>query len=231
MESLPTRRRGIRAATVSIDDFYLTYEEQSKVAAANPSNRLLQLRGNAGSHDLALGERTLQQLKALTAGAKAPLPRYDKSAYSGRGDRADAATWPSVDGPLDVVLLEGWMLGFAATSDAAAAAVDPDLVPVNQLLRAYPAQWDKHVDAWLVIKVSDPQWVYQWRLQAEQRMREAGKAGMSDQQIADFVDRFMPAYKLYLPGLYKEGPTTAAKETTLTIQVDATRTPVRLEKA
>lgn len=43
--------------------------------------------------------------------------RYDKSAYSGRGDRADPSTWPVVSGPLDVVLFEGWMNGFQVLPD------------------------------------------------------------------------------------------------------------------
>jgi D-glycerate 3-kinase len=34
-------------------------------------------------------------------------PAYDKSKLSGRGDRADPVTWPSLEGPLDLVLLEG----------------------------------------------------------------------------------------------------------------------------
>lgn len=48
------------------------------------------------------------------------------------------------------------------------------------------------------------QWVFKWRLQAEERMRASGKPGMTDAQIADFVARFMPAYKAYLPGLYSK---------------------------
>ncbi len=40
-------------------------QDQSALAAANPSNPLLQYRGNAGTHDLELGSRTLQALKAL----------------------------------------------------------------------------------------------------------------------------------------------------------------------
>jgi D-glycerate 3-kinase len=57
-------------------------------------------------------------------------------------------------------------------------------------------------------------------------MRAAGKAGMSDEQIADFVSRYIPAYEAYLPGLYARGPTTAAAGRTLTIEVDAARAPV-----
>lgn len=66
------------------------------------------------------------------------LPRsYDKSAYSGKGDRADPATWPRAAGPLDVVLFEGWMLGFAPVGDAEAAGVDANLAPVNAFLRRH----------------------------------------------------------------------------------------------
>jgi hypothetical protein len=35
-------------------------------------------------------------------------------------------------------------------------------------------------------------------------MRASGKTGMTDEQIADFVNRFMPAYRAYLPRLYQK---------------------------
>jgi D-glycerate 3-kinase len=70
---------GVSAASVSIDDFYLTNAQQTALAAANPDNRLLALRGNAGSHDLQLGRDTLQQLKACTAaGSTVPVPRWER---------------------------------------------------------------------------------------------------------------------------------------------------------
>lgn len=218
---------GRTAVSVSIDDFYLTHADQNALAAAHPGNRLLQLRGNAGTHDLALGTTTLQRLRALAhEGQSMSVPRYNKSAYSGRGDRADASTWPLVSGPVEVVFFEGWMSGFAPVGDAAAAAVDPALVQVNQFLRAYKAAWDDLVDSWLVVRIGDPQWVYQWRLQAEERMKASGKAGMTAEQIADFVSRFMPAYQAYLPGLYARAPTTAQPGKTLIIEVDQNRSPV-----
>lgn len=43
-----------------------------------------------------------------------------------------------------------------------------------------------------------------WRLQAEGRMRDSGKEGLTDDQVANFVRRFMPAYTAYLPGLYSK---------------------------
>jgi D-glycerate 3-kinase len=71
------------------------------------------------------------------------------------------------------------------------------------------------------------QWVFGWRLQAEQRMRAAGKPGMTDEQIADFVSRYIPAYTAFLPGLYAAGPTTAKAGRTLVIEVDDCRCPVQ----
>lgn len=57
-------------------------------------------------------------------------------------------------------------------------------------------------------------------------MRSLGKPGMTDEQIADFVSRYIPAYTAYLPGLYADGPTTAQAGHSLVIQVDANRSPV-----
>jgi D-glycerate 3-kinase len=222
----------VPTASVSIDDFYLTHADQSALAAAHPDNRLLQLRGNAGTHDLALGRDTLSQLKGLSAaGATAAVPRYDKSAFGGRGDRAPKDSWPVVQGPLQLVLFEGWMLGFKPVGAASAAAVEAALAEVDARLGAYQEAWDSAVDAWLVVRISDPQWVFGWRLQAEQRMRAEGKTGMTDAQIADFVSRYIPAYEAYLPGLYAAGPTTATAGHMLTIEVDKHRAPVAQQPA
>jgi pantothenate kinase-related protein Tda10 len=63
--------------------------------------------------------------------------------------------------------------------------VEPALVAVNQQLRQYKAAWDVVVDSWLVIRMADPQWVFSWRKQAEDKMKEGGKPGMSDEQVGE----------------------------------------------
>ena len=187
-------------------------------------------------------------------GATAAVPLYDKSLRGGRGDRAPESAWPVVSGPLQVVCLEGWCLGFRPlASDAAAAAVHPGLGAVNAALRTYEAAMESRVDAWVVVRVAEPNWVFDWRLQAEVEMRKSGKPGLSDAQVADFVSRFMPAYKAYLPvraarvacralarallvrcslltprlapvqSFYKEGPTGRASAPRLALDIDATR--------
>ncbi|XP_009128426.1 D-glycerate 3-kinase, chloroplastic isoform X1 [Brassica rapa] len=217
----------MKSATISIDDFYLTAQGQAKLREENSGNALLEYRGNAGSHDLPFSVETIEALTQLTKdGMKMKVPRYDKSAYSGRGDRADATTWPEVEGPLKVILFEGWMLGFKPLPAEAVKAVDPQLETVNKNLEAYYEAWDKYINAWVVIKIKDPSYVYRWRLQAEIAMRQAGKPGMSDDEVNDFVSRYLPAYKAYLPTLYAEGPSGSDLERVLAIDIDEERNPI-----
>lgn len=107
------------------------------VTARHAGNKLLTHRGNALTHDLDLGRATLSALRHATAAhARVELPRYDKSAFSGRGDRFPRAQWRVIEGAVDVVLFEGWMLGFRAVADEdRVVAVDKDLVPINRALQ------------------------------------------------------------------------------------------------
>lgn len=196
----------VKAATLSMDDCYLTNEEQTALGAANPDNVLLRYRGNAGTHDLAFGTRALDNLININTSGQSTVsvPRYDKLAMGGRGDRKPESEWDVVSAPLDVILLEGWMLGFEPIDDESAGRIDPNLVQVNNYLRNYKAAlWGTdRVDWWIIFKVKEPKWVYKWRLEAE---RKAG-GGLSDTEVQDFVDRFMPAYDAYLPALYENPP-------------------------
>lgn len=109
------------------------------VAKAYPGNKLLSHRGNALTHDLDLGRATLSALcQATSPTSRAEIPRYDKSAFSGKGDRFPREEWRVVTGRVDVVLFEGWMLGFQPEEDdARVAALDKDLIPINEALKRY----------------------------------------------------------------------------------------------
>jgi D-glycerate 3-kinase len=68
---------------------------------------------------------------------------------------------------LELVFFEGWMSGFRPVGEAAAAAVEASLVEVDRQLGAYQAAWDSLVDAWLVIRIGDPQ--VSWHSMSQER--------------------------------------------------------------
>ncbi|CAM6095088.1 unnamed protein product [Calypogeia fissa] len=218
---------GRTAVAMSVDDFYLTGADQDKLAADNQDNGLLKFRGNAGSHDLELGTETIESLLKLTSkGSKAKVPRYDKAARNGLGDRADHSDWSDVEGPVQVILFEGWMLGYEPQDNDAVTAIDPQLALVNKNLEGYHDAWHRFINSWMIIEVGDPNWVFEWRLEAELKMRQKGRGGMTDQQIADFVSRYIPAYNAYLPSLYSVGPRNSTADNTLKFSINKERNPV-----
>ena len=54
---------GKQCAALSYDDFYLTHAEQNEVAKTHENNRLLELRGNGGTHDLQLFDDVLTRVE------------------------------------------------------------------------------------------------------------------------------------------------------------------------
>ena len=200
-------------------------------------NPILQVRGNAGTHDITLGKATLEKCIHLKEGESMKTPSYDKSQYDGKGDRASESTWPIVQGALDVILFEGWMLGFKpllvdddvnTTTGINDLELDDNMKEINEYLKQYET-WDSLMDQWLIIQVDDISNVYQWRLQAEIAMRERGNPAMTDDQVKDFVERYMPAYHTYLPGLYMNERKFDGKPL-LKIHVDESRSPKRIKE-
>lgn len=189
---------GMNATTISIDDFYLPYEEQEALAKRYPENPYLQVRGYPGTHDMQLGLETLTKLKYINEGEKILIPRYDKSAHEGKGDRKPQSEWCQVDSNLGIVLFEGWMLGFRPM--AASQANDEHLRQVNSFLPEYET-WYRQLDSFIHLDPNDVNCVLKWRVEAEENMKKLGKAGMSQDEVARYIARFLPAYQTYLPGL------------------------------
>jgi D-glycerate 3-kinase len=112
---------------------------------------------------------------------------------AGRGDRVDKADWTAISpSKHDIVLFEGWMLGFTPTSQQLPPSSnrlepeDPMLV-IDRNLEAY-RNVHEIFDSWIVMAVEDIDVVYRWRLQAEQQMRAQGKASLTDQQVSRWND-------------------------------------------
>lgn len=202
-------REGLRTQVVSIDDFYLTHADQLALAGAHPDNALVQVRGEPGTHDLALMKGFFD---ALLEGKPCRVPSYDKSAYGGMGDRTPESTWTPLNGPgqtpVKVVIFEGWCVGFRSLPPAKVEEKWKaesrtlhkhkleHLLFVNEALRGYDAVTDLF-DAFIHIDAEDTEYVYAWRLEQERQLRQEKGAGMTDEQVVRFVDAYYPAYELF----------------------------------
>ncbi|KAJ1731907.1 hypothetical protein LPJ61_002301 [Coemansia biformis] len=236
-EHLGARR--VTTVGFSLDDLYLPAAEQDRLAQAG--NPLLRFRGQPGTHDVELGRRTLA---ALVRNQEATaLPAYDKSLCSGRGDRIASHQWARP--PVDVVLLEGWCLGFRSLDAAEFARfidgvrnsdsplfkhsrrhTDASLAEVNANLRAYERALYPLIDAWVWLRVTDLDVVFRWRKDQEDALAAQGRPTLFDSQLEDFVARFMPGYEMALPKLDAHGFVSSAQlpaSSTLRLHLDPER--------
>lgn len=102
----------LQVAVLSIDDIYLPHSGLVSVAENHADNKLLAGRGPPGTHDIQLGTSLLKQLKSINDTEKViQLPFFEKSLFNGEGDRVEG-DGRSVHPPLDVLLFEGWCVGF-----------------------------------------------------------------------------------------------------------------------
>ncbi|KAJ2838484.1 hypothetical protein J3B01_001369 [Coemansia erecta] len=211
--------RAHKVSTVgfSLDDIYLTNAEQRNLAQTHTLNPLLQYRGQPGTHDVELGRSTLTSLIRNTG--PTAIPAYDKSRYGGYGDRVPREQWTQAQPPVDVVLFEGWCLGFQSLDSAEFARYiervhgdsvmykysrkfsDDNLAQVNANLGSYERGLYPLIDAWVWAWAEDLDVVYRWRKEQEDELAAQGHDSLSDQQLEDFVTRFMPGYEMAMPKL------------------------------
>jgi D-glycerate 3-kinase len=113
LESLP---HSLSVAVISIDDLYLPHSKLIALAEAHPKNVFLSGRGLPGTHDLDLGNTILHELRHINEPTTDNVPRevsipiFDKSLHSGAGDRVKGGVVKRA--PVDVVIMEGWCMGF-----------------------------------------------------------------------------------------------------------------------
>ncbi|KAL4804003.1 P-loop containing nucleoside triphosphate hydrolase protein [Aspergillus unguis] len=224
--------------TLSLDDLYLTHEDQVSLAKRNPSNPLLQHRGQPATHDLPLAQSVFASLRA---GTPTSLPQYDKSAFSGQGDRVPSEKWETInkpgEEPVKVLIFEGWSVGFRAWDEDVLRqkweeAVKlkeqdkgykgrlghvkfEDVKAVNEALREYDVLTDQ-LDALIHIDAQDNYFVYDWRQEQERTLRATKGIGMTEEQVNHFVDGYYPSYELYSEtlrqGAFKPVPHSATAD-------------------
>jgi len=179
---------GFQVCQLSLDDLYKTYADRRQLEQIDPR---LRWRGPPGTHDVELGLEVLQQLKQ-----KCPVqvPRFDKSAWGGMGDRTAYETVTCAD----IVLFEGWFVGVRPIDPTAFDQAPPPINTerdrtfahdMNARLADYLPLWNL-IDRLIVLLPTDYRLSQQWRRQAEQRMMATGQTGMAATEVDEFVEYF-----------------------------------------
>lgn len=186
-------------ATLSIDDFYLTKSERQQLSET--VHPLLVTRGVPGTHDIPMLTDCLATLRDLQPGESCRLPRFDKAA----DDRADGASWPTVPGPVDLVILEGWCVGSVAEPDASLEVAVNELEAdgdadgrwrryINERLRTDYAAVFAELDALVFLQAPDFESILRWRVEQEQKLAASADATaggvMNLRQVAEFIQYF-----------------------------------------
>ncbi|AHK15617.1 MULTISPECIES: hypothetical protein [Thalassolituus] len=188
-------------AIVSIDDLYLTHAEREELAAT--VHPLLITRGVPGTHDYELGQTLFGKLRRLSAGHKVAIPAFDKVS----DDRLPEDQWHQIEGPIDMILFEGWCVGCQAVPEQALEQPINDLEEkedigghwrrwVNEQLKYHYHDWFNAIDTLVMLKVPDMQAVSRWRTQQEEeniRNRRGDGADRSLDEIA--LARFIQHYQ------------------------------------
>ncbi|HLO88579.1 MAG TPA: glycerate kinase [Nostocaceae cyanobacterium] len=214
--SLILQQLGYRTLSLSLDDLYKTYADRLALMQQDP--RLI-WRGPPGTHDIDLGLNVLDQVRQGKSPVK--IPRFDKSAYNGAGDR----TTPETVSNVDIVLFEGWFVGVQPIAPEAFSTAPPPIInpadqtfarDMNHRLKDYLPLWQR-LDSLMVLYPNDYRSSLQWRKQAEKQMIAAGKTGMSDSQIEEFVNYFWCALH---PELFITPLTKSPKLVDLVIEIN-----------
>ncbi|CAB4256455.1 similar to Saccharomyces cerevisiae YGR205W TDA10 ATP-binding protein of unknown function [Maudiozyma barnettii] len=221
---LRDRYIGKNVAYSSIDDFYLTHEDQQALALQYKENKLLQGRGLPGTHDLTLLNDCLGEVLGPRKEGTMNLPQYDKSLFSGEGGRSGKSS-VSVKLPVDIFILEGWFLGFEPHLQTVEKdLIDGDMADVNAKLFMYSdLLWNNPEvhSLGVILATDDIQNVYEWRTQQEHETIHLKGNGMSDNDVRRFVDRYMPCYELYYEDFVRGE--NLGSVATLTIGIDKKR--------
>ena len=215
------RHLGYNALCLSLDDLYKTYSERQILSKQDP--RLI-WRGPPGTQDIELGLTVLDRLRHPSQQAAIEVPRFDKSAWGGAGDRSRSQV---VEG-VDIVLFEGWFVGVRPIEPSAFDTAPPPILTegdrqfardMNARLQDYLPLWER-LDRLILLYPVDYRISVQWRCQAERQMMAAGKSGMTDAEIEQFVNYF---WKALHPELFIKPLTGKPEWVDMVIEIDRDR--------
>jgi D-glycerate 3-kinase len=190
---------GYRTVNLSIDDFY--YSKAKRQELADEIHPLLRSRGVPGTHDVDLALNLIEQLYAAGSNQQITLPRFDKSL----DDCRPVAACEQIQGPIDIIILEGWFVGAKAQAgDELTQAIneleineDSDgrwRAYVNQQLAgSYQSLFEK-IHILLMLQAPGFEQILEWRSLQEEKLRTLAvtdASGLMDRKaIKHFIQHF-----------------------------------------
>ncbi|MBU3002876.1 kinase [Paraglaciecola arctica] len=188
---------GLTVEVMSLDDFYFSRIERQIIA--DDVHPLFKTRGVPGTHNMSLAKSVLQDLKQQRP---TTIPRFNKAT----DDPHPMSAWTKVNGAVDIVIFEGWCWG-----------VEPQTYeqlkqPVNTFEETEDpnSDWRNHanlqlslsylplyslMDKWVMLKAPSFADVYAWRLEQEQKLKDATNnkqtSGIMDEkQVQRFIQHY-----------------------------------------
>ncbi len=190
---------GYKVVTFSTDDFYKTHEELRKLKQRNPVYRS---RGPPGTHDIKKLKEVVGALKNRKA---TKIPKYDKSAFSGEGDRAPEEKWEVVPEGTDIFIVEGAQAGlrpilnredlYKPTRDKTLNKTELKHDPTGFYRETFNEAAKEYVpisdlfDNLVLLDVS-LRAIRKGRMEQEAKMIQEKKKGMDPEALREFIDYY-----------------------------------------
>ena len=191
---------GFRVANLSIDDFY--YSKARRLKLASNVHPLLSSRGVPGTHDVELALKIMQQLAGAGAEERITLPGFDKAV----DDCLPREACTQVQGPIDLIILEGWFVGVRpqSTSELAEAANDLEKIEdkdarwrnyVNDALSADYQPLFSELNMLVMLAAPGFEQILEWRSLQEEKLRRRAAAGASGLMDRQSIERFIAHFE------------------------------------
>jgi len=197
-----------KVATLSIDDLY--HPRDKRLELSRTVHPLLATRGVPGTHEVQLGRDILMHLRQLGSGQSMRLPRFDKA----RDDRLPVEQWDQVNGPLDIILFEGWCVGARSQPEYALKIAVNSLEEfedeqllwrtyINRHLASDYAELFSLLDKLIFLKAPSWESVFIWRSQQEQQLAATTPSTeqtriMNDDTLRRFIQHYERISRLML---------------------------------
>ena len=221
------REYGLDLCVFSIDDFYKTKRERTKMS--QKVHPLFLTRGVPGTHDLNLINQTIKKLKQKKF-RTVLIPKFDKSI----DDRFKKKRWQKIKNQPHIILFEGWCVGAIHQSNNELKKplnpieknYDPDLkwrkAVNNSLKNQYKKLFNK-IDKLVYLKAPNFNHIFRWRWLQEQKMKltSKNKKTMSKSQVKEFI--------MYYERITKNMMKSFSKISDLTIFLDSSHRSKRIK--